>query len=107
MPKLVIAVVHGDDSRRVVSAFQESGLRVTELGSQGGFLRARNTTLMLGVEDDQVDQVMGILERNCKTRTEEVPIEVMTGMDAAWLPAEVTHGGATIFVLPIEQIRRI
>jgi len=54
MPKLLICVVHRDDSGRVIGAFQEGGLRVTQLGSQGGFLRARNATLLLGLEDDQV-----------------------------------------------------
>ncbi len=107
MSKLIIAIVHRDDSRRVVNAFQASGLRVTELGSQGGFLRARNVTLMLGLEDEQVAKAMGILEANCRTRTEQVPVDVTGGLDAPWLPAEVTHGGATIFVLPIDQIRRI
>ncbi|MBA3307163.1 MAG: cyclic-di-AMP receptor [Chloroflexi bacterium] len=107
MPKLLVCVVHRDDAGRVISAFQEGGLRITQLGSQGGFLRARNATLMLGLDDAQVEPALVILEENCQTRTEQVPMELLGGMDAAWLPTEVTHGGATIFILPMDEIRRI
>jgi len=107
MPKLLVCVIHRDDAGQVVSAFQEGGLRVTQLGSQGGFLRARNATLLLGLEDDQVEPALAILEENCQTRTEQVPVELLGGMDAAWLPTEVRHGGATIFILPMDEIRRI
>lgn len=107
MPKLLVCVVHRDDAGRVISAFQEGGLRVTQLGSQGGFLRARNATLLLGLDDAQVEPALVVLEENCQTRTEQVPMELLGGMDAAWLPTEVTHGGATIFILPMDEIRRI
>lgn len=107
MGKLIVTIVHGDDAGRLVSALQEAEFRVTELGSRGGFLKARNATLLIGVENDQLDTVMTIIERNCQSRTEQVPIELLGGMDASWLPTEVTHGGATIFVLPIEEIRRV
>jgi uncharacterized protein YaaQ len=106
MAKLLIVFVHRDDASRVVSALQESDLRVTELRSEGGFLRSGNSTLLLGLEDDQVDLAMSVIDRNCQRRTEQVPIELLGGMDASWLPTEVTHGGATVLVLPVEDIRR-
>ncbi len=107
MAKLLIAIVHRDDQGRVVSALGEAGLRVTQLGSQGGFLRSRNATLLLGLEDEQLPEAMAIIERSCETRTEVVPPELLGGIGAAWLPSEVTHGGATIFVVPVDEIRRI
>jgi uncharacterized protein YaaQ len=105
MAKLVIAFVHRDDVSRVVAALRDSELRVTELRSEGGFLRAGNATLMIGVEDDQLPRAMSLIERNCLRRTEQVPVELLGGVDAAWLPTEVTHGGATVLVLPVEEIR--
>lgn len=104
MAKLVIAFVHRDDAGRVVAALRESELRVTELRSEGGFLRAGNSTLMLGVEDDQLPMAMSVIERNCQLRAEQVPVELLGGVDAAWLPTEVTHGGATVLVLPVEEV---
>lgn len=107
MPKLLIAVVHAQDAAALVEALRGADLRVTEVLSRGGFLQARNAMLYIGVEDEQVDQAMGLIEENCSSRTEIVPAELYGGMDANWLPAQVTHGGATVFVVPLEEIRRL
>ena len=51
---------------------------------------------------------MHLIEENCKSRTESLdagPIGVFG--EANWMPAEVTHGGATVFVVPLDEIRRI
>ena len=104
MAKLVICFVHRDDATRVMTALRESELRVTELRSEGGFLRAGNATLIMGVEDDQLPLAMSVIDRNCQRRTEQVPVELLGGADGAWLPTEVEHGGATVLVLPIESI---
>lgn len=107
MAKLLVAVVHQQDAGRLVEALRSADLRVTELQSRGGFLKARNVMLVLGLEDDAVPTAMRIIDENCHSRTESVPPELLGGLDASWLPTEVTHGGATIFVLPLEEIRRI
>jgi uncharacterized protein YaaQ len=105
MARLVIAFVHRDDVHRVTGALREAELRVTELRSEGGFLRVDNATLMVGVEDDQLPLAMSVIEQHCQRRTEQVPVELLGGVDGAWPPTEVTHGGATVLVLPIEEIR--
>lgn len=107
MPKLLIAVVHAQDAGQLIEALRAADLRVTEVPSRGGFLKARNMMLFMGLEDAQVPLAMRLIEENCRSRTEHVPLELLGGIDANWLPAEVTHGGATIFMLPIEEIRRI
>jgi uncharacterized protein YaaQ len=107
MPKLLVAVVHAQDAGRLVEALRAADLRVTEVPSRGGFLKARNIMLVLGLEDAEVPTAMRLIEENCQSRTESVPPELLGGLDANWLPTEVTHGGATIFVLPLEEIRRI
>jgi uncharacterized protein YaaQ len=105
--KLLIAIVHAQDAAQLVEALRGADLRVTEVLSRGGFLQARNTMLYIGVEDEQVPQAMGLIEENCSSRTENVPAEPMGGIEANWLPTEVTHGGATVFVIPLDEIRRI
>ena len=107
MPKLLIAIVHAQDATQLVEALRAADLRVTEVPSRGGFLQARNEMLFIGVEDDQVDGAMRLIEENCRSRTESVPAEPLGVFDANWMPAEVTHGGATVFVLPLDEIRRI
>ena len=107
MPKLLIAVVHAQDAGQLVEALRGAELRVTEVLSRGGFLQARNAMLYIGVEDDQVPTAMKLIEDNCSSRTENVPAEPLGGIEANWLPTEVTHGGATVFVVPLDEIRRI
>ena len=107
MPKLLIAVVHAQDAGQLVEALRGAELRVTEVLSRGGFLQARNAMLYIGVEDDQVDMAMHLIEENCQSRTESLPAEPLGAFGANWIPAEVTHGGATVFVVPLDEFRRI
>jgi uncharacterized protein YaaQ len=107
MAKLLIAVVQDQDAGTVVEALRGAQLRVTEVTSRGGFLKARNVMLYIGVEDDQIGAAMQLIEENCSSRTMSVPAEILGGMDANWMPTEVTHGGATVFVVPLDEIRRV
>ena len=66
--KLIFAVVHDDDTNKAVRHLNEKKFRVTRLSSTGGFLRRGNTTLMLGVEDEQVEEVFEILQEECAKR---------------------------------------
>jgi len=107
MTKLLIAIVHADDAGRLVEGLREADLRVTAVPSRGGFLGARNVMIFAGVEEDQVETAMRIIDESCHSRTESVPVEMLGGIDANWLPTEVTHGGATVFVVPLDAIKRI
>jgi uncharacterized protein YaaQ len=107
LPKLVVAVVHDEDAGRLSAALREEGLPVTRLPSRGGFLGAGNSTFMLGLEDQQVATALKVIEHNCQPHTETVPLELLGDLDAGWMPTEVTHGGATVFVLEMAELRRI
>lgn len=91
----------------MVEALRGASLRLTEVSSRGGFLQAGNSMLYIGVEDDQVPQAMALIHENCQSRTMSVPAEMFGGMEANWMPTEVTHGGATVLVVPLDEIRRI
>jgi uncharacterized protein YaaQ len=107
MPKLLIAIVHQDDAGALVDALRAADLRLTEVPSRGGFLRARNVMIHMGLEDDQLPLALRLIEENCRSRSMSVPLEPLGGLEASWLPTEVTHGGATVFVLPMDEIRRL
>ena len=108
--KLVIAMVQDDDAADLVDAITESGFRVTKLASTGGFLKSGNTTLMIGVEADKAQKVIDIVEDICKTRkqiiTTPTPIAGNIDMYMSY-PIEVEVGGATIFVIDVDQFIRI
>lgn len=104
--KLIIAIVQDKDSNRLSSALIAEGIRATKLASTGGFLRAGNTTFMIGVEDDRLDDVIQIIKANCKVRDQLVtPVSPMGGTTDSYIPfpVEVQVGGAAVFVLPIER----
>ena len=107
MAKLLIAVVQAEDAPALLDALRGADFRVTEVLSRGGFLQARNTMLYIGVQDRQVSKAMKLIEENCRSRVQEVPPEPLGGIEANWLPTEVTHGGATVFVVPLDEIKRI
>ncbi|MCF6411944.1 cyclic-di-AMP receptor [Pseudalkalibacillus salsuginis] len=104
--KLVVAVVQDKDSNRLSDALVKSNFRATKLASTGGFLRSGNTTFMVGVEDQHVSRVLDIIKENCQSRDQLVaPVSPMGGNADSYVPypVEVEVGGATVFVLPIEQ----
>ncbi|AKN33192.1 hypothetical protein Ccar_21125 [Clostridium carboxidivorans P7] len=108
--KLIIAIVQDDDSGDLVETLMESGFRVTKLATTGGFLKAGNTTLMIGVEEEKVDQVISQIEEICKTRQQIVstpsPVAGSTGVYVPY-PVEVEVGGATIFVVDVDKFVKI
>ena len=110
--KLIIAIVQDEDASRLVNQLMKNGFGVTKLATTGGFLRAGNTTLLLGVDDDKLSSVMEIIEKICKSRKQLTAtpssVSAMGAMPgAASYPVEVTVGGATVFVLTVDQFVKL
>ena len=108
--KLIIAIVQDEDAGRLVSSLMNEGYSVTKLATTGGFLRAGNTTLLLGVDDDKFAGAMAVLEKVCQSRkqiaTSPSPVAGATGVYVPY-PIEVMVGGATVFVLNVEQFVKL
>jgi uncharacterized protein YaaQ len=65
---LVLSIVRNEDADRVVGGLLVAGHRVTRINTAGVFLRRRNVTLLVGVEEDKVDEVLQIIQANCRRR---------------------------------------
>lgn len=107
--KLIIAVVQDKDSNRLSEALINTNYRATKLASTGGFLKAGNTTFLIGTEDEQVDDVLQIIKENCQSREQLIaPISPMGGNADSYVPypVEVQIGGATVFILPVEHFEQ-
>ena len=108
--KLIIAIVQDEDASRLISSLMNEGYSATKLATTGGFLRSGNTTLLLGVDDNKFDGAMAVIEKVCKSRkqiaTSPSPMAGSTGVYDPY-PIEVMVGGATIFVLNVEQFTKI
>ncbi len=107
--KLLVTIVQDQDSTKLTEALVAKGYRSTKLASTGGFLRAGSTTLLIGVQDGQVDDVMEIVREVCQTREKLVmPVshgEALGGY--ATLPVKVLVGGAVVFVLNVDQFFQV
>ena len=106
--KLIVAIIQDEDAHEVISALNEAKFQVTRLRTKGGFLRAGNTTLLTGVEKEKLDEALKIIEENSKARTQHATLPSQVGVMHGFLlaPIEVKVGGATVFVLDVEQFHK-
>ena len=104
--KLVLAVVNNDDSAIVTSALTNEGFFVTTLSTTGGFLMAGNRTLMIVTDDDKVEKIKALLSEYCSTRVQKAP-QLGRGLNNGSLAEEVKVGGATYFVLDVNEFGKV
>lgn len=108
--KMVIAIVHDEDGNSVMNELNKEGFGVTRLATTGGFLRAGNTTLLVGTERDKVQAVIDIIKKKCKARKQIVTSPTpATGAAGVYVPypVEIDVGGATIFVVDVERFEKV
>ena len=106
--KLIFAIVSNDDSSRVSKELTKNRFSVTRLATTGGFLMAGNTTFLIGTDNDKVDEVISIIGKHSKKRTQMVPSSASYGVGMyTSFPVEVQVGGATIFVTNIERFEKL
>ena len=83
--KLVVAIIKDSDAMDVSDALVEKEFRVTRIASTGGFLRRGNVTLLIGVEETMIEQVLDTIKQACSP------------------PTQQGEHKATVFVLPAED----
>jgi uncharacterized protein YaaQ len=107
--KLIVSIINSDDARGLTDALMREGYRATTIGTTGGFLRQGNATLLIGTEDENVDEVLEIIRHNCRTRSQYVnPMPPVMESGELYMPSpvEVQVGGAVVFVLNIDRAQR-
>jgi len=87
--KMLIAIVRDADLDKILNALLDENFRVTRIASSGGFFRRGNATLMIGVEEEKVEEALGIIREHC----------------APTLDLAVKH--ATVFVLDVDRFEQI
>jgi len=107
--KLIVSIVHSDDADQLTTALRDGGFSSTKISTTGGFLREGNATILIGVEENQIANVLDIVRRNCHTRTQYVnPLPPVMEPGELYMPnpVEVQVGGAVIFVVDVERLIR-
>ena len=105
--KMILAIVQADDAGKIMKGLVEAGHRVTRVATEGGWLKRENVTLLLGVDDEKVEDVVAVLKKTGRKRTAyiSVPREVPGALNAQVIDVEV--GGATVFVMNVERFEHM
>ena len=92
--KMIIAIVQSKDSNRLRKAFAKNHIQMTQLSTTGGFLREGNATFL-------------IIKKNAKSREQYVTSQMHMDVEGgSAFPVNVQIGGATVFVMPVEQFHK-
>lgn len=89
--KLIIAIIQDEHVNKVIKTLMDNKIRTTRLSSTGGFLKSGNTTLLIGVKEEEIDKIVSLI----KDQTQKTKIR--EGRD------EVTVGGANLFVVDVND----
>ncbi len=85
--KMMIMIVKDQDADLLTRELTAANYRVTRVASTGGFLRSGVVTLLMGLEDEQVEPVVSRLR----------------GM----FPASSAEPHVTLFVVPVEEFEQV
>lgn len=91
--KLIMAIVQDQDAGRVIDALVSRHHGATRINTHGGFLRRGNATILVGVEEEDVDLVIETIDQSCVARTET--------------DNGVAVGAGTVFVLGVNDFVRL
>lgn len=107
--KLIVAVVQDKDVAKLIDNLVRAGYSATKLASTGGFLREGNSTVLIGVDDDETEKVMDVIKRTCRSREQLITPITPIGPGESYVPypVGVVVGGATVFILPVEKFVKI
>jgi len=86
---MMLVILNDHDAETVLRELVEQEFRATRIASTGAFLRKGNTTLLIGLEQDKIDEVLEIIR------------------DQSAEPEDPGRRRATVFVLPVSQFEQI
>jgi uncharacterized protein YaaQ len=87
--KMIVSILQDSDKDSVLNALNEANFQATLLPSTGGYFRRGNATLMIGVDDDQVEPALQVI-RNVLGSPEQSGVK-----------------RATVFVMNVDQFIRV
>jgi uncharacterized protein YaaQ len=122
--KLVVAIVQNEDADDLIDGLTAAHYGATRLASTGGFLRQGNTTIIVGVPDEAVQNVLTIVAQHSQSRRQPVtnpfpdstvvssrkpgnPLEQFINQTLSGSTPEIQTGRATVFVLNLDRYERV
>ena len=107
--KLVVAIVAQRDLDELENALWRRGHLALVVDESGAVGRSGNATLMIGVQEQWLFDLMEIIEETCQARVRFVnPAALLADPpDVVSRPIEERQGGAAVFVLNLDRYERI
>jgi len=106
MMKLIITIVDAVDVDRVTSGLIDQQFSVTRISSTTGLLNPGNSTLLIGIDDKDVQQVVKTIGDLAPLRPHFIPA-TYNGNVIPTSFAEVQVGGFQTFVLNVEHFEQV
>ena len=110
--KLVYAIIGNENSELLISELSARGFQATKLSSTGGFLKKHSTTIMIGVEEPRLDEVLDILKRRAGQRKATVYQSFSIPMGHPYpplmpaTPVVQDVGGVVVFVMDLQHMEK-
>lgn len=105
---MAITIVDGTQAQHLIRALESAGFMVTQVDAVGGFLHEALHTFLVGLPRAQLPEFAALVRQYCPSRTRYVPVGVeMTLAPAYPLMIEARLGGATLFIVPVEQFLQL
>lgn len=103
--KLCVAIVNNHDASGVSDALIEAGFGVTRLNSFGGFLQNGSVVLLIGTEDERLEELKEVIGSHSFKHKE-------TAADASLAKRfgrseKMTVSGATVFILKVNSFYQV
>ncbi len=106
--KLVIAIFSNKDLSKVLAVTGAEGFFSTRISTAGQFLEGGHTTVLFGVEEEKVEELFGIIEKNVTKRVlRQKGVESTIEGSLLKKPVDVEEFGAVAFVIDVEQFRKL
>lgn len=106
--KMVLAIINYDDAQDVMTGLMENGFSVTRLATTGGFLKAGNVTILVGLDESRLNNCFDIIREHSSSRKQIIPTTGEAGLGFfPSTPVQVDVGGATVFVLNVEHFEKL
>lgn len=106
--KMLLAIINSDDAPNVINSLMKEGYQITKLATTGGFLKAGNVTILIGLDEDKLEHAFEVIRTYSSSRKQVIPTTAELGMGFyPTMPVQVDVGGATVFVLNVERFEKL
>ncbi|MFC1721864.1 cyclic-di-AMP receptor [Patescibacteria group bacterium] len=113
--KLLHVITAKKNSNNLTKILLDAGFYITVMEASGGFTKEKFSIIMLGLEEEKVDEVVK-LARNCCQKHDvqtvnNVPIPTLGQEDMVQSQTtktvKINVGGVTILISPLGEIRKV